>query len=81
MTYDFFSQVHDRRDEEFIFRLPWDKFPGEGQAVLGDKDESSNVVSSESTGLYYQHHTSITLILDPLFFIAAPHPASHPTVL
>ncbi|XP_044062978.1 UBX domain-containing protein 11 [Siniperca chuatsi] len=30
-------EVHDRRDEEFIFRLPWNKFPGEGQAVRGEK--------------------------------------------
>ncbi|XP_070767989.1 UBX domain-containing protein 11 [Enoplosus armatus] len=39
-------EVHDRRDEEFIFRLPWDKFPGEGQAVRGGKDESSKAVGS-----------------------------------
>ncbi|XP_067458114.1 UBX domain-containing protein 11 isoform X1 [Thunnus thynnus] len=26
-------EVHDKRDEEFIFRLPWDRFPGEGKAV------------------------------------------------
>ncbi|XP_018541817.1 UBX domain-containing protein 11 [Lates calcarifer] len=40
-------EVHDRRDEEFILRLPWDKFPGEGQAVCG---ESSNVASSQIPG-------------------------------
>ncbi|XP_073341544.1 UBX domain-containing protein 11 [Pagrus major] len=33
-------EVHDRRDEEFIFRPPWDRFPGEGQAVRGEKGES-----------------------------------------
>ncbi|XP_034552901.1 UBX domain-containing protein 11 [Notolabrus celidotus] len=43
-------KVHDRRDEEFISRLPWNKFPGEGQAVLGDKDETSSVVSSKLPG-------------------------------
>lgn len=36
----FFLQVHDKRDEEFIFRLSWEKFPGEGQAVRGEKDTS-----------------------------------------
>ncbi|XP_074540381.1 UBX domain-containing protein 11 isoform X2 [Halichoeres trimaculatus] len=41
-------QVHDRRDEEFVSRLLWNKFPGEGQAVLRDKDESSNVDYSTS---------------------------------
>ncbi|XP_038567752.1 UBX domain-containing protein 11 isoform X2 [Micropterus salmoides] len=30
-------EVHDRRDEEFIFRLPWNTFPGEGQATCGEK--------------------------------------------
>ncbi|XP_045902069.1 UBX domain-containing protein 11 isoform X1 [Micropterus dolomieu] len=34
-------EVHDRRDEEFIFRLPWNTFPGEGQATCGEKGESS----------------------------------------
>ncbi|XP_026149025.1 UBX domain-containing protein 11 isoform X2 [Mastacembelus armatus] len=43
-------EVRDRRDEEFIFRLPWDKFPGEGQAVCGGGDESSNVASSQTPG-------------------------------
>ncbi|CAJ1061544.1 UBX domain-containing protein 11 [Xyrichtys novacula] len=43
-------QVHDRRDEEFVSRAEWSKFPGEGQAVLGTKDESSNVVSFNSPG-------------------------------
>lgn len=41
-----FGQVRDRRDEEFIFRLPWKKFPGEGQAVHGDE-----------FGLCCKHHT------------------------
>uniref|UniRef100_UPI0037E8750A UBX domain-containing protein 11 n=1 Tax=Semicossyphus pulcher TaxID=241346 RepID=UPI0037E8750A len=43
-------EVHDRRDEEFISRPLWSKFPGEGQAVLGEKDESSSVVSSQLSG-------------------------------
>ncbi|XP_062254873.1 UBX domain-containing protein 11 isoform X3 [Platichthys flesus] len=43
-------QIHDRRDEEFIFRSPWDRFPGSGQAVCGEKDDSSNVASSETQG-------------------------------
>ncbi|XP_069549363.1 UBX domain-containing protein 11 isoform X2 [Brachyistius frenatus] len=42
--------VHDRRDEEFFFRLPWDKFPGEGQAVCGEKDKSAGAVTSELPG-------------------------------
>uniref|UniRef100_A0A3Q4N7Z1 UBX domain-containing protein 11 n=1 Tax=Neolamprologus brichardi TaxID=32507 RepID=A0A3Q4N7Z1_NEOBR len=33
-------ELHDRRYEEFNSRLPWETFPGEGQAVCGDKDES-----------------------------------------
>nr|XP_019946802.1 PREDICTED: UBX domain-containing protein 11 [Paralichthys olivaceus] len=43
-------KVHDRRDEEFIFRPPWDRFPGEGRAVCGEKDDSSNVVSCQTQG-------------------------------
>ncbi|XP_047186512.1 UBX domain-containing protein 11 isoform X2 [Scophthalmus maximus] len=43
-------EVHDRRDEEFIFRPPWEKFPGEGQAVCGKKDEPSSVASSQTLG-------------------------------
>ena len=34
----FFVQVHDMRHEEFVTRLPWDTFPGEGKAVRGEKD-------------------------------------------
>ncbi|XP_047454347.1 UBX domain-containing protein 11 [Mugil cephalus] len=34
-------EVHDRRDEEFAFRLPWDTFPGGGQAVCGETCESA----------------------------------------
>ncbi|XP_039660948.1 UBX domain-containing protein 11 isoform X2 [Perca fluviatilis] len=41
-------EVHDRRDEDFI--VPWNKFPGEGQAVRGKKDESLNAVSSPLPG-------------------------------
>uniref|UniRef100_A0A3P9CW25 UBX domain-containing protein 11 n=1 Tax=Maylandia zebra TaxID=106582 RepID=A0A3P9CW25_9CICH len=33
-------ELHDRRYEEFNSRLPWETFPGKGQAVCGDKDES-----------------------------------------
>uniref|UniRef100_A0A3P8TV11 UBX domain-containing protein 11 n=1 Tax=Amphiprion percula TaxID=161767 RepID=A0A3P8TV11_AMPPE len=33
-------EVHDRRDEEFVFRLPWEAFPGEGQTVCGMKAEA-----------------------------------------
>ncbi|XP_020504645.2 UBX domain-containing protein 11 isoform X1 [Labrus bergylta] len=43
-------EVHDRRHEEFNSRLPWSQFPGEGQAVLGKRDESVNVVSSRLPG-------------------------------
>ena len=42
----FFLKVHDKRDEEFIFRLPWDRFPGEGKAV-----------SSQLPGLSCKHHS------------------------
>ncbi|KAG7475518.1 hypothetical protein JOB18_032895 [Solea senegalensis] len=43
-------EVHDRRDEEFILRLPWNTFPGEGQTVCGKKDESSNVTGHQTPG-------------------------------
>nr|XP_020464076.1 UBX domain-containing protein 11 [Monopterus albus] len=43
-------EVDDRRDEEFIFRLPWEKFPGEGQAVCGRRDESSSAPTSQTPG-------------------------------
>ncbi|XP_035807890.1 UBX domain-containing protein 11 isoform X2 [Amphiprion ocellaris] len=35
-------EVHDRRDEEFVFRLPWEAFPGEGQTVCGMKAEAAS---------------------------------------
>nr|XP_046254403.1 LOW QUALITY PROTEIN: UBX domain-containing protein 11 [Scatophagus argus] len=38
-------EVHDRRDEEFVFGEPWNKFPGEGQAVCGENNESGNKLS------------------------------------
>ena len=53
----FFVKVHDRREEEFIFKLPWNRFPGEGQAVRGEEDESLNAVSSQLPGLFCKHHT------------------------
>ncbi|KAK2844350.1 hypothetical protein Q5P01_011009 [Channa striata] len=40
-------EVYDRRDEEFIVSLPWDKLPGEGQAVYKGSNESSNVANSQ----------------------------------
>ncbi|XP_060937991.1 UBX domain-containing protein 11 [Limanda limanda] len=43
-------QLHDRRDEEFIFRQPWDQFPGSGQAVCGEKDDASKVASFDTQG-------------------------------
>ncbi|XP_031708771.1 UBX domain-containing protein 11 [Anarrhichthys ocellatus] len=43
-------EVLDRRDQDFISRLPWNKFPGKGQATRGEKDESSNAVSSQLPG-------------------------------
>uniref|UniRef100_A0A3Q3LJ82 UBX domain-containing protein 11 n=1 Tax=Labrus bergylta TaxID=56723 RepID=A0A3Q3LJ82_9LABR len=52
-------EVHDRRHEEFNSRLPWSQFPGEGQAVLGKRDESVNVVSSRLPGQSPKHHTNI----------------------
>nr|XP_057940538.1 UBX domain-containing protein 11 isoform X3 [Doryrhamphus excisus] len=33
-------EVHDRREEEFIPRLPWGHFPGEGHAVQDRRDEA-----------------------------------------
>ncbi|XP_068592011.1 UBX domain-containing protein 11 isoform X2 [Cebidichthys violaceus] len=47
---DVFVQVCDRRDQDFISRLPWNKFPGKGRAIRGEKDESSNAVSSQLPG-------------------------------
>ncbi|XP_005744509.1 UBX domain-containing protein 11 isoform X3 [Pundamilia nyererei] len=43
-------ELHDRRYEEFNSRLPWETFPGEGQAVCGDKDESASSLSSHFPG-------------------------------
>ncbi|XP_063341900.1 UBX domain-containing protein 11 [Pelmatolapia mariae] len=43
-------ELHDRRYEEFHSRLPWETFPGEGQAVCGDKDESASSLSSHLPG-------------------------------
>ncbi|MEQ2178302.1 hypothetical protein GOODEAATRI_012625 [Goodea atripinnis] len=34
-------EVHDRRDEEFMFRLPWDTFPGDRLADSGEKFTNS----------------------------------------
>lgn len=34
-------QVHDRRDEEFMVRMPWHTFPGDGQAVCGKESTNS----------------------------------------
>ncbi|KAM9852148.1 UBX domain-containing protein 11 [Aulostomus maculatus] len=45
-------EVHDKRDAEFIFRLPWDRFPGEGKAVRDWKKESA---SSQPPGLSRKH--------------------------
>ncbi|XP_057690928.1 UBX domain-containing protein 11 isoform X2 [Corythoichthys intestinalis] len=43
-------EVHDRRNEEFVPRAPFDKFPGKGQAVQDKKEDSAMRVSSELTG-------------------------------
>ncbi|XP_031607376.1 UBX domain-containing protein 11 [Oreochromis aureus] len=43
-------ELHDRRYEEFNSRLPWETFPGEGQPVCGDKDESASALSSHLPG-------------------------------
>ncbi|XP_067304254.1 UBX domain-containing protein 11 [Pseudorasbora parva] len=40
-------QVHDKRDEEFIVRRPWTKFPGRGQTINGARRQS--VDRSEQT--------------------------------
>nr|XP_040020085.1 UBX domain-containing protein 11 isoform X3 [Gasterosteus aculeatus aculeatus] len=40
------TQVHDRRDQEFISRAPWNKFPGEGKTIR----ESSHGVSLKIPG-------------------------------
>ncbi|XP_077577014.1 UBX domain-containing protein 11 isoform X1 [Stigmatopora nigra] len=34
-------EVHDRRNEEFVLRAPFEKFPGKGQAVQEKKEESN----------------------------------------
>ncbi|XP_054898360.1 UBX domain-containing protein 11 [Poeciliopsis prolifica] len=34
-------EVHDRRDEEFMIRMPWHTFPGDGQAVCGEESTNS----------------------------------------
>ncbi|XP_075321292.1 UBX domain-containing protein 11 [Odontesthes bonariensis] len=43
-------EVHDMRHEEFVTRLPWDTFPGEGKAVRGEKDGSTSAVSHQLAG-------------------------------
>ncbi|XP_061531779.1 UBX domain-containing protein 11 [Phycodurus eques] len=43
-------EVHDRREEEFVLRAPYDKFPGKGQAVREKKEERSIKVSSQFPG-------------------------------
>ncbi|KAK9513542.1 hypothetical protein VZT92_027068 [Zoarces viviparus] len=43
-------EVCDRRDQDFISRLPWNRFPGKGQATRAEKDESSNAGSSQLPG-------------------------------
>ncbi|XP_068426289.1 UBX domain-containing protein 11 isoform X2 [Clinocottus analis] len=43
-------EVHDRRDQDFIYRTTWSKFPGEGKAIHGQKDESSDAVVSQLPG-------------------------------
>lgn len=48
----FFVQVHDRRHETFVHRLPWETFPGEGQRVCEERDESTNPVSFQLPGLF-----------------------------
>lgn len=62
------AQVQDRRDEEFIARQPWDKFPGEGQAVYGGGDASSKVASFQTPGLSRNCHTPTSdLWLNPMW--------------
>ncbi|KAM4735183.1 UBX domain-containing protein 11 [Anableps anableps] len=34
-------EVHDRRDNEFMVRMPWHAFPGDGQAVCGEESANS----------------------------------------
>ncbi|XP_026225692.1 UBX domain-containing protein 11 isoform X2 [Anabas testudineus] len=43
-------EVHDRRDEDFIVKRPWDKFPGEGKAVYGGRDDTANGAVSQIPG-------------------------------
>ncbi|XP_030015221.1 UBX domain-containing protein 11 [Sphaeramia orbicularis] len=43
-------EVHDKRDEEFVFRLPWDAFPGRGQAVCEEEDKSANTPNTQIPG-------------------------------
>ncbi|KAM9806362.1 UBX domain-containing protein 11 [Syngnathus typhle] len=39
-------EVHDRREEEFVLRVPRDKFPGRGQAMREKKEELTNRLNS-----------------------------------
>ncbi|XP_034410354.1 UBX domain-containing protein 11 [Cyclopterus lumpus] len=43
-------EVHDMRDQDFISRTPWSKFPGKGKAIRGQNDEASNAVGSQLPG-------------------------------
>ncbi|XP_049439865.1 UBX domain-containing protein 11 isoform X1 [Epinephelus fuscoguttatus] len=64
-------EVHDRRDEDFISRLPWSKFPGEGQAVRGKKDEPSNAGSSQLPGKKLSMHQFLNKL--PKVVVKAGH--------
>uniref|UniRef100_A0A8C2XHR0 UBX domain-containing protein 11 n=1 Tax=Cyclopterus lumpus TaxID=8103 RepID=A0A8C2XHR0_CYCLU len=48
-------EVHDMRDQDFISRTPWSKFPGKGKAIRGQNDEASNAVGSQLPGLSCTH--------------------------
>lgn len=61
----FSLQLHDRRYEEFNSRLPWETFPGKGQAVCGDKDESASSLSSHFPGLFCKRHPDQSRGADP----------------
>lgn len=82
----FSLQLHDRRYEEFNSRLPWETFPGEGQAVCGDKDESASSLSSHFPGLFCKRHpdqsrrSSETLLSFSCFLLIQRQEADHRSV-
>lgn len=71
----FLLKVFDKRDEEFIFKQPWERFPGEGRTVCGKKEESSNVRRYQTTGLSWKQKSDTDSrnpqsVFSPLYFFS-----------